>query len=130
MAVPFEESFDALLGVVYEHVGPEEVRASFEVRPELLDRCGGVRGGVFTAVAEGTASMGTAVGVMADSMIASGMSNSTSVVADVDRGRIGVVARCRAALPDVWTWDVEARDEQGRTCALSDVLIAVRPMRS
>jgi hypothetical protein len=39
------------------------------------------------------------------------------------------VARRRAAAPDLWAWDVEICHEDGRTCSLSKVLIAVRPMR-
>jgi len=61
-------------------------------------------------------------------MIASGLSNVTSVVADVREGRITAVARRRAAAPDLWRWDVEAKGQDGRTYALSKVLIAVRPM--
>jgi 1,4-dihydroxy-2-naphthoyl-CoA hydrolase len=126
--VPFERSFDAQIGLVYERIEPDEVVGSFQVRSELLDAHGRLHGGVLTAVAEGTASMGTAAGVLRDGMAASGMSNDTSVVADVTEGRITAVARRRAAAPDLWTWDVEAKDQDGRTCALSKVLIAVRPM--
>jgi len=127
--VPFERSFDAQIGLTYERIEPREVVAALEVRPELLDRNGRLHGGVLTAIAEGSASMGTAAGVMPDGMAASGMSNNTSVLADVTAGRITVVARPRAAQPDLWIWDVEALDEQGRTCALSTVLVAVRPMQ-
>lgn len=127
--VPFERSFDAQLGLAYERIEPDEVTASLEVRPELLNHNGRVHGGVFTAVAEGTASMGTMAGVLSEGMIASGMSNNTSVLADVTEGRITAVARRRAAQPDLWTWEVEARDEHGSTCALSVVLIAVRPVQ-
>jgi uncharacterized protein (TIGR00369 family) len=128
-AVAFERSFDARIGVSYDHIEPHEVVASFEVRPELLDHGGRLHGGVLTAVAEGAASMGTAAGVMGEGMTASGMSNDTSIVADVEAGRLTAVARRRAAAPDLWAWDVEITDEDGRTCSLSKVLIAVRPMR-
>jgi uncharacterized protein (TIGR00369 family) len=127
--VAFERSFDSQLGVSYDHIEPHEVVASFEVRPDLLDHGGRLHGGVLTAVAEGTASMGTFAGVMGEGMAASGMSNDTSLVADVDAGRLTAVARRRAAAPDVWAWDVEITHEDGRTCSLSKVLIAVRPMR-
>jgi uncharacterized protein (TIGR00369 family) len=127
--VAFERSFDSQLGVSYDHIEPHEVVASFEVRPDLLDHGGRLHGGVLTAVAEGTASMGTFAGVMGEGMAASGMSNDTSIVADVDTGLLTAVARRRAAAPDVWAWDVEITHEDGLTCSLSKVLIAVRPMR-
>ena len=127
--IPFERSFDSQLGLTYDRIEPEEVLAHLEVRPDLLDRNGRLQGGVFMAAAEGTASMGTAAGVMPDGMIASGMANDTSVVGDLTEGRMTGLARRRASRPDLWTWDVEARDGDGRTCALSKVLIAVRPRR-
>jgi uncharacterized protein (TIGR00369 family) len=127
--VAFERSVDSQLGVSYDHIEPHEVVASFEVRPDLLDHGGRLHGGVLTAVAEGTASMGTFAGVMGEGLAASGMSNDTSIVADVDTGLLTAVARRRAAAPDVWAWDVEITHEDGRTCSLSKVLIAVRPMR-
>ena len=127
--VPFERSFDAQIGVDYDRIAPDEVVATFVVRAELLDSGGRVHGGVLTAVAEGTASMGTAAGVMNDGMAASGMSNDTTVVADVTEGRLTAVATRRAAAPDLWVWDVEITGDDGRTCSLSKVMIAVRPMR-
>jgi uncharacterized protein (TIGR00369 family) len=127
--VPFERSFDAQIGLVYERVEPDEVVGRLAVRPELLDAGGRLHGGVLTAVAEGMASMGTAAGVLSEGMAASGMSNDTSLLADVTDGEVTALARRRAAAPDVWTWDVEITDAGGRTCSLSKVLIAVRPMR-
>jgi len=127
--VQFERSFDAQIGVDYQRIEPHEVVATFVVRAELLDSGGRLHGGVLTAVAEGTASMGTAAGVMKDGMAASGMSNDTTVVADVTEGRLTAVAKRRAAAQDQWTWDVEITSDDGRTCSLSKVMIAVRPMR-
>jgi 1,4-dihydroxy-2-naphthoyl-CoA hydrolase len=128
-AVPFERSFDAQIGLAYERIEPQEVVGTVDVRPELLDRDGRLHGGVLTAIAEETASIGTAAGVMREGMVASGMSNDTSVLTDITDGRLTAVARRRAAAPDAWTWDVEITHEDGRICSLSKVLIAVRPMR-
>ena len=73
--------FDAQIGRRHDRIAPDEVAATFVVRAESLDRGGRLRGGALTAVAEGTASMGTAPGVMKDGMAASGMSNDMTVVA-------------------------------------------------
>ena len=127
--MPFERSFDAQIGLSYDRIEPHEVVGTFEVRADLLDHGGRLHGGVLAAVAEGAASMGTAAGVMSEGMTASGMSNDTSIVADAGEGRLTAVARRRAAAPDLWAWDVEISHEDGRTWSLSNVLIAVRPMR-
>jgi 1,4-dihydroxy-2-naphthoyl-CoA hydrolase len=127
--VPFGRSFDARIGVDYDRIAPDNVVATLVVRAELLDSGGRLHGGVLTAVAEGTASMGTAAGVMKDSMAAAGMSNDTTVVADVTEGRLTAVATRRAAAPDRWVWDVEITSDDGRICSQSLVTIAVRPMR-
>jgi len=128
LPVPFDESFDATLGLTYDRVTSAEVVASFEARPELCNRNGLIGLGVFTSVAEGTASLGTAVGVRPDGRrTVSGLSNDTNLTGDVSHGVVTVRARRRAHEPDTWTWDVECLDAQGRTCAVSKVLIAVRP---
>lgn len=129
-AVPFEHSFDATLGLRYDHVRPDEVVASFEARPELLDRNGVVGLGVFTAVAEGTASMGTAFAVMPKgARTLSGLSNDTTLTGDVQEGLVTARATRRANTAETWTWDVECRDAQERVCSISKVLIAVPPLR-
>lgn len=130
-ALPFEESFDAQIGFSYDSITPETVSGHFDVRPDLLDRAGGVALGVFTTVAEGAASIGTAWAVVPEGMAASGLSNDTTATGPgpVGSGRVSVQARRRSARADLWTWDVECRDEHGELCAVSKVLIAVRPMR-
>src|SRR5690242_10982145 len=92
-AVPFDDTFDARLGFEYDHIGPERVTGHFDARAELLDRAGAVALGVFTSVAEGSASMGTAAAVVPQGMAASGLSNDTTVTAAVGSGRIAVEAR-------------------------------------
>src|SRR5262249_17011946 len=113
MPIPFERSWDAQIGLNYERIESHEVVASLAVRPCLLHRNGRLHGGVLTAVAEGAASMGTGAAVAADGLAAFGMSNHTSVLADVTSGCIRAVARRRTAQPDCWIWDVEAQDEEG-----------------
>ena len=66
------------------------------VRPELLGADGTVQSGVYAAIAESLASTGTAVEVVPDGLIPSGLSNSTHVVGDVRDGVLEATARCRA----------------------------------
>jgi acyl-coenzyme A thioesterase PaaI-like protein len=128
--IPFERTFDAQLGLVYDRVSPEEVTATLPVRDAVRSAEGPVPGGVFAAIAEGMASMGTAVGVLPEGSGAAGMSNDTRVLVEVVAGDVAVVARRRGAEPDLWVWDVEARDADGRPCAVSVITIAVRPLRA
>ena len=122
--VPFERTFDAALGVVYEALAPMQVTGHFDVDLRHLDREGHVSLGTFTAVAEGAASLGTAAGVQP--LAASGMSNDTTVASPVSDGRVTFAARPRAAAPDLWTWDVEFFCAGGATLAISTVRVAVR----
>ncbi|HEV2752400.1 MAG TPA: PaaI family thioesterase [Solirubrobacteraceae bacterium] len=128
-AVPFERCLDGRMGVAYEPGVAGEARASVRVHADLLGANGLLHGGVLAAMAEGLASLATANAVLSSGMAASGMSNETRVLADVTGGMVTAIARRRAQHDDLWVWDVEAHAEDGRTCALSTVVIAVRPLR-
>ena len=129
LVIPFERSFDAQLGLDYEQVEPDRVVGTFTAAPLLFDATGRVHCGVFAAVAEAVASVGTAYAVSGDGKLAMGMANDTTTVADVSEGRITAVARRRAATRELWVWEVEATDASGSVCAFSQVLVAVRPGR-
>ena len=123
--VPFERSFDAAYGL--EYVTPTTGRVT--VREELLGADGTVASGVYAAIAESLASTGTAVEVVPDGLIPSGLSNSTYVVGDV---RDGVLEAPRAAARAVsceWLWDVEIGPAGGEPSAIATVAIAVRKKR-
>jgi len=92
-----------------------------------LDVDGTVAFGVFAALAESAASMGTGVGV-APATVASGMSNDTTVFASPSSGEMTVEARPRSRSEALWAWDVECHDSAGTQCALATVLVAVRPI--
>jgi uncharacterized protein (TIGR00369 family) len=85
-----------------------------------------VHGGVYAAIAETLASMGTARGVLAEGRVPLGMSNSTSFLRPVSEGSVHgeAVAIHRGRMS--WVWDVELRDDLDRLCATSRVTIAVR----
>ena len=86
-----------------------------------------VHGGVYAAIAETLASMGTARGVLPDGKVPLGMSNNTSFLRPVSEGTRA--RRARVAIHrgrTTWVWDVEMRDDEDRLCATSRVTIAVR----
>jgi uncharacterized protein (TIGR00369 family) len=125
-AVPFDRSFDALYGLRDLEVRRGAAAARVPVAPRVVGAGGAVPGGVYAALAESLASMGTAAEVVPDGLAAAGLSNATHVLAEVRDGTLRGEARCLGRGTE-WLWQVEVRDERGGLCAQSTVLIAVRP---
>jgi 1,4-dihydroxy-2-naphthoyl-CoA hydrolase len=123
------DALGELLG--FEHLeAPEgEARARIAVGEHLLQPAGLVHGGVYAALAETVASKATFEAVSDDAMVAMGQSNATTFLRSVREGRITAMGRARHRGRTTWVWDVEMSDEDGRLCALSRVVIAVRPLR-
>jgi uncharacterized protein (TIGR00369 family) len=128
--LPVEEAFDAQIGFVHD-VGSEIGRASGHLRvtPRVCQPMGIVHGGVYAAIAETLASMGTAQGVLPLGKVPLGMSNNTSFLRPVSEGTVWGEARAIHQGTTSWVWDVEMRDDQQRLCATSRVTIAVRDQR-
>jgi 1,4-dihydroxy-2-naphthoyl-CoA hydrolase len=127
-----EDAFDAHVGFVVDDAGEVgHCSGHLPVTPKVCQPMGIVHGGVYAAIAETLASMGTARGVLGDGRVPLGMSNNTSFlrpasIGSVVYGDAHAIHRGRTT----WVWDVEMRDEQDRTCAVSRVTIAVRGQRS
>jgi 1,4-dihydroxy-2-naphthoyl-CoA hydrolase len=105
------------------------MRATVPVRPELLQTFGLVHGGVYAAIAETLASVGTFAGVHDQGMQVMGLSNSTSFLRPITSGTIHAVARARHRGRTTWLWDVDISDDEDRLCATTRATIAVRPAR-
>jgi 1,4-dihydroxy-2-naphthoyl-CoA hydrolase len=127
---PPAQDFASLLGLHDYEAEDGVMRARLPVRPELLQPFGLVHGGVFAAIAETLASIGTFAAVHADGMHAMGLSNNTSFLRPITAGTIHAVARARHRGRTTWLWDVEISDDEDRLCALTRVTIAVRPPRA
>ena len=122
--VPFERSFPA----VYGHEFIDATHARVPVAPHLLGAHGAVHSGVYASLAETLASTATAVEMVPQGFMVSGLSNATYVLADVRAGVLEAAASCRARAPGEWLWDVEIRS--GETlAATTTVVIAVRRFR-
>ena len=125
--MPVADAFDATIGFVVDE--SDEIgrcTGHLPVRPRICQPMGIVHGGVYAAIAETLASMGTALAVRPEGRVPLGMSNNTSFLRPVSEGTVrGVgVAIHRGRMS--WVWDVEMRDDQARLCATSRVTIAVR----
>jgi len=130
-AVPFDRSFDAAYGLefVAHDADAGEIRGRIAVGEHVRNEHGLVHGGVFASAAEALASTGTALVVMDRGDAAMGLSNDTTVHADVTSGTIRAQARVVSRGEDAWLWTVDAHDDDGRPCAHSRVIVAVRPLR-
>jgi len=125
IVVPLDQTFDARYGLEYL----EPTRGRLTVTPNVLGADGTVQSGVYAAMAESIASTGTAVEVLPNGFIASGLNNSTHVVGAVREGVLEAVARCRSRGETEWLWDVEIGPPWGPVSAIATVAIAVRPKR-
>jgi 1,4-dihydroxy-2-naphthoyl-CoA hydrolase len=130
--VPPDGTFDALYGLELTEMGPngDVVRGRVQIRDELRQQTGLLHGGVLAAVAEALASWGTWQGAGGDGMAVMGMSNDTSFLRPLMTGYVNAVATPRHRGRTRWLWEVQARDDQGRLCAVTTVNIAVRPQPS
>ena len=121
--------FAGLLGIEWLDDDPEHARARLEIRDELLQPFGIVHGGVWSTLVESVCSRATAMVVLGEGMAAMGQSISVSFMRPVTEGVVEVHARARHRGRTTWVWEAEVRDSRDRVCALSQMTIAVRPIR-
>ena len=121
-----DSGFDRLYGLEVTAAQDGFVEAHVDVRDELLQPAGLVHGGVFAAMAESLASLGTAVAVMNAGKVAMGLSNLTSFVRPITAGTIYAQARAQHRGRTTWVWEVQISDDAGRLCAVTRMTIAVR----
>jgi 1,4-dihydroxy-2-naphthoyl-CoA hydrolase len=121
--------FDALVGLRILELDDERVRGEVSVGDHLKQPAGLVHGGVYAAIAESLASIGTARVVMRDEgSFAVGLSNQTSFLRPITAGAIHAIALRRHRGRGTWVWEVEMSDDDGRLCVLTRMTVAVRPL--
>lgn len=102
------------------------VIASFEVSDRVRQPFGIVHGGVYSAVAESTCSIGTAAAVVPAGQIAMGQSNQASFLRPITDGVVRCEANARHRGRSTWIWDCDFTDEAARLLAVVRMTIAVR----
>lgn len=122
------QGFDLLYGLEFLSCSDTEVRARVAVRDEIKQPAGLVHGGLYAAMAESMASFGTGLAVLAQGETAMGLSNSTSFLRPVTAGHVHALATRIHRGRTTWVWDVRFSDDADRTCAVTRMTIAVRPM--
>jgi uncharacterized protein (TIGR00369 family) len=116
-----------LIGLEYLEMGADEVRARIAVTEGVRQPAGLVHGGVYAVIAESICSNATWRAVHDQGMTAMGQSHSATLMRPITEGHVNAVARTRHRGRTTWVWDVEITDDEGRTCALVRMTVAVRP---
>ncbi|MFZ1155283.1 MAG: PaaI family thioesterase [Solirubrobacteraceae bacterium] len=126
----FLQGYDRLYGLELLECSEDEVRAQVVVRDEHKQAAGLVHGGLYASIAESISSLATAVVVLEEGLAAMGMSNNTSFLRPITAGTVHAHATRIHRGRTTWLWDVKFSDDNGRTCALTRMTIAVRPLSS
>src|ERR1700760_1121410 len=103
---PAERGFDGLYGLVTTEIGDGIMAGEVPVRAELKQPAGLVHGGVYAAIAESLASMGTWKAVEADGKVAMGLSNLTSFLRPITTGTVHARAEALHRGRTTWVWEV------------------------
>jgi 1,4-dihydroxy-2-naphthoyl-CoA hydrolase len=120
--------FDRLYGLEFLECSDSDVRARVVVGEHHKQPAGLVHGGVYASIAESIASIATGMTVLDEGCIAMGLSNSTSFLRPVTEGAVHAHAARVHRGRTTWVWDVTFTDDEDRTCALTRMTIAVRPL--
>lgn len=121
-------TFERHHGIGYEPTGDPDGswRAWFEIDDRARQPYGIVHGGMYAALAETVASVGTAMAVAEEGQICMGMSNSTNFLRPASEGIVEARAVPVHRGRTTWVWDIDLRSGD-RLVARSTVTMAVRP---
>jgi uncharacterized protein (TIGR00369 family) len=122
--------FDRLYGLELVHLSDTEARARVALRDELRQATGILHGGVYSSLAESMTSLATGFAVLDRGARALGLSNSTSFLRPISEGTVHALATRLHGGRTTWVWDVRFSDDADRTCAVTRMTIAVRPLDS
>ena len=123
--IPFQETFDGLIGAQVAELSAERARATLEVGTRHKQSFGVVHGGVWAAIAEGLCSAATWQAHGGEKAVM-GMSNHTSFLRPVLGGTVTIDARAIHSGRTTAVWEVEFLDEDEKLCAVTRVSLAIR----
>ncbi len=120
--------YDVFYGLELLELSDAHARARVLARDELKQPFGLVHGGVYASLAESVTSLATARVVMLEGNMATGLANSTNFLRPITDGSINALATRLHRGRTTWVWDVRMSDDADRTCAVTRMTIAVRPL--
>jgi 1,4-dihydroxy-2-naphthoyl-CoA hydrolase len=124
---PAAGTLDDVLGFELIESSAERCRARFDVDRRVQQPMGLVHGGAYAALAESIVSLTTHRAVEQNGSVAVGQSNHTTFLRPVTSGQVHADGRPLHRGRTSWVWDVEFTDDEGRLCATTRVILAVRP---
>jgi 1,4-dihydroxy-2-naphthoyl-CoA hydrolase len=124
---PAAGTLDDVLGFELLESGRDGCKARFPVERRVQQPMGLVHGGAYAALAESIVSYTTFAQVRENGSIAVGQSNHTTFLRPVTEGHVHAEGRPRHRGRTSWVWDVDFTDDEGRLCATTRVILAVRP---
>lgn len=120
------DALGELIGIEHLEAEPGEARARVAVTERILQPYGLVHGGVYPVLAESICSRATYAEVAPQGKVALGQSNHATFLRPVSTGHVNAHARARHRGRSTWVWQVEVTDDEGRLCALVEMVVAVR----
>ena len=123
--IPFQETFDGLIGPQDVEMTEDTVTARIEVGNRHRQSFGVVHGGVYAAMAEGLCSAATWQAHGGEKLVM-GSSNHTSFLRPVLEGTVTAEGRAKHSGRTTAVWEVEFRNGEGKLCALARVTLAIR----
>ena len=124
---PAAGTLDDVLGFELVEASRDGCRARFSAERRVQQPMGLVHGGAYAALAESMTSLTTYLAVEGDGQIAVGQSNHTTFLRPVTGGHVNAEGRPLHRGRTSWVWDVDFTDDEGRLCAITRVILAVRP---
>jgi uncharacterized protein (TIGR00369 family) len=118
-----EHGFDSLYGLQIHERGDGRVRAEVKVHERMTQPQGRVHGGVYAALAESLAMLGTEVDRGAQAIPES---SQITFLRPVTAGALHAAACALHCGRTTWVWEVEITDDQGELCALARMTVALR----
>jgi 1,4-dihydroxy-2-naphthoyl-CoA hydrolase len=125
---PAPGTLDDVLGFELVETSADGCRARFPAEKRVQQPMGLVHGGAYAALAESMVSLTTHLAVAGDGNFAVGQSNYTTFLRPVTSGHVNAEGRPLHRGRSSWVWDVEFTDDEGRLCATTRVILAVRPL--
>ena len=118
------ENFAGHIGLVVESMAKDRVVGSLEIQPRHLQPFGIVHGGVYCAIVETLASLGSFYN-LDQGRLAAGIENHTSFLRSIGSGTVTGVAVAVNLGRTLHLWHVEIRDQENRLVARGTVRLAV-----
>jgi 1,4-dihydroxy-2-naphthoyl-CoA hydrolase len=124
--LPEGDALAALIGVELLELDETTSRARVAVTDRILQPHRLVHGGVYSVLAETVCSNATLQAVKSEGKAAFGQSSNATFIRPISEGHVNATAQARHRGRTTWVWQVEITDDEGRLCALVEMVVAVR----